>query len=104
MEDGRKLNGLRIFLLGTLHLMALGKKESCDFIEENLAKGIATTLYQKYTKVYDECGFNPDNTPNVDTYYDEQWNGVADGKEGLYVCGKNDGLQLLIALALNEIF
>ncbi len=103
MEQYKKIKGLRTFLLGTLHLIAIGKKETCSFIEENLANGISTILFNKYKTIYCDCGFNFENAENVNEYY-RQWYRCADGKEGLYVCSHDDGLQLLIALALNEIY
>lgn len=102
--ESRKTHGLRVFLLTLLELEMQGKKEKCEEIERMISKGIATALYQKYTSYFEANGFHPDNIDGIDNYY-KQWDGCADGKElSHYMCSEDNGIVLLIALALNEIY
>lgn len=94
--------GLRVFLLATLRLLSEGKNVPFSFIESNIEKGIASELYQKYKSEYKECGIDLPSLSDVDEYY-KKYNGVIYGDGGKYACSSGNGLQLVIALALNEL-
>lgn len=94
--------GLRPFLLVVLKLISDGKKETCSYIEEVIKEGVATALLNKYPEEFNESSFASDWAESVDTYY-KQWNGCADGQEYKYECEEDDGLALVIGLALNGI-
>ena len=98
-----QISGLRLFLYGVLELIKNQKSETCSFINSNLSSGIATALFNKYQTEFEHIHFNRDNIENVDDYY-KTVIGVADGKINQYSCDENDGLYLVIKLALNEIF
>ena len=96
--------GLRVFLLFALKLLAEGEaQESCTEIENNILKGqVATALAKKYKDKFEETGFSVDDVKSVDEYFQTNWGGGGDGNEKKYMCEEKNGLQLLIALALNE--
>ena len=97
-----RMLGLRVFLLATLRLLSEGKSIPFSFIENNIEKGIASELYQKYKKEYKECGVDMSSLSDVDKYY-QKYNGDIYGDGGKYACSSGNGLQLVIALALNEL-
>ena len=93
-----------MFLSILLDLVSKGDKVSCIEVEAALSSGVATKLYSSYNSFFEENGFNVDNIPPIDEYF-RQWSGIADGKEmRKYACQSDDGLILIIKLALNEIF
>lgn len=100
--EGGHVNGLRMFLLVVLDLILSGEQISNIYIEDNLTGGIAKVLYEKYKTTFDKLGFNPDNIEVVNEYF-RQYYGVADAQEHKYIKHDN-GLALLLGLALNEIF
>lgn len=98
-----KVQGLRIFLITVLGLISSGTKVSCGIIEDALSSGVATKLWSLHKSVFEENGFNEDYIHEVDEYF-RQWAGIADGQEmRKYACTPDDGLALIIMLALNEI-
>lgn len=100
---GTKIPGLRQFLLIVLEMVSDGKTEMCDEIEVALQEGIATKLYNSYPTYFQQA-FNSDNIEFVDNYY-KKWVGSANGAEyKKYSCKSDGGLNLIIALALNEIY
>ena len=94
--------GLRMFLYGVLSLIKCGTTLSCEKVEQILSKGIASVLYHKYSLHFDQNGFNPDNIEKIDAFYKNCY-GVPDGRESLHACKANDGLYLIIKLALDNI-
>jgi hypothetical protein len=96
----KNVQGLRLFLITLLELSSKGEKETCSYVENAIGKGVATELCKKYQEFY-QNGLQVNSVKLVDDYY-RQWNRCADGQENKYMCGENDGLLLLIALALNE--
>ena len=98
-----EIHGLRVFLLCALSL--LGKEPSipCSKIEQLLPEGIATVLSKDYPDTFKDF-LSSDAITAIDDYY-KKWGSCADGVElRKYLCSENAGLQLLIALALNEIY
>ena len=95
--------GLRLFLYGVLELIKEQKKETCAFVEDNISKGIATVLYNKYTNTFNKCDFDSDKCKLIDEHF-KTLIGVVDGKESTYFCEENDGIFLILKLALNEIY
>lgn len=96
--------GLRIFLYTMLDLILHGKSETCTDVETLLSHDIASKMYMSYTSFFEQNGFHRDNIPQIDEYY-KQWSGVADYQEmRKYSFKADDGLALIIKLALNEIF
>ena len=99
-----EIPSLRRFLFTLIDLISQGKKESCSQMEEALASGIATKLYSSYTSAFKNNNFNTDSISEIDEYF-KQWSGISDGQEfRKYNCVANDGIELIIKLALNEIF
>ena len=97
-------HGLRLFLLTVLEMQMEGCRESCESIEAFISQGVASRLYSKYVKYYDSNGFNPDLVGGVDDYY-MKWSGCVNGcAERKYAVSDENGLGLLIALALNDIY
>ncbi len=94
---------LQLFLWATLRLIADGNKEEYTFVEDNISKGIATALFNKYEKEYSKFGVQRDFLYEIDSFYKEIYAGVGDGNEGKYKCEEDDGLLLIIALILNNI-
>ena len=78
-----KIPGLRLFLISTLHLTAIGKKVSCKEIEDNLANGIASKLFGDYREEYENCGFSDSYLSNIDEYY-KKWNNSISKSRKLY--------------------
>ena len=96
-----KIPGLRVFLLVTLSLMLSDSKISCIEAEQMLAEGVATKMYDIYP-IYQNF-LSKSTLLSVDSYY-KKWVGCAEGIEARkYLCDSDNGLQLLVALALNEI-
>jgi len=98
----QKVHGLRVFLLILLNLVADGKSETCKWVEDNISPGIATSLFKQYRKEFERVGMNTETIEEIDAYY-RNWTGCLDGKEQQYLVEKDNGLQLLIAICLNEI-
>ena len=96
--------GLRIFLITLIDLISIGKKENCEQVKSLLATGVATKMYSSYATFFEKNNFNMDNIQCIDEYF-KQWAGCTDEQEKRkYNCDKTEGLQLIIKLALNEIF
>ncbi len=95
--------GLKMFLYEILALIKEGKKEATVSIEDALSKGVATYLCSKYPNEFSEV-LSCDNIEKIDLYYKNS-SGLPDGVEWRrYDCTSEDGLYLLLKLALNEIF
>ena len=95
--------GLRVFLLIVLEMISKGEIEGCSEIEAALTNGVATALYKKHP-AYFEQSISLDNLENINEYF-KKWAGCANGEEyRKYLCNENQGLYLLIVLALNEIY
>lgn len=96
------VHGLRCFLLTVLEMQNKNCRESCETIETYIAQGVASRLYSKYKEYFDRNGFNPDYMEGIDEYY-KQWDECANGcEERKYAVSDENGLSLLIALALNK--
>jgi len=95
------MSEIKIFLYAILDLIKNQKRENISFIEENLNNGIATVLYSKYSEYFDRLCIGKDNLLLADNYY-KKYAGVADGCEGKYACEENDGLYLIVKLALES--
>ncbi len=102
MSNGNSRPHMRMFLYGVCQLLKEGKNESCTIVEEKFITGIASYLYNKYNDVfYEIC--HTDNLEPIDDYYKELY-GIADGvEEKRYCCEENDGLWLVLKIALNEM-
>ena len=98
-----KITGLRIFLYGVLAAIKENESLSYSVVEEQLSKGIAGFLFPKYEKFFKNVGFNADNLEAIDNFYKTSC-GIVDGQENKYDCQENDGLYLIIKIALNELF
>ena len=85
-----RILGLRVFLLATLRLLSEGKSVPFSFI------------IKKFGIINVECGIDLSYLSDVDKYYKE-YNGEVYGDGGKYACSSGNGLQLVIALALNEL-
>ena len=94
---------MKLFLYGVLELIKNQKSESCGIIEEQMRIGVASVLYSKYSKLFNGLGFHSDKCQEIDEYY-KRYVGVVDGKENKYACESNDGLYLIIKLALEEMY
>ena len=99
-----RVPGLRMFLSALIDLISEGKTETCTSMEEALSPGVASKLCASYRHAFEKSGFDLDNIDGINEYY-KQWTGVANGEElRKYACKESEGLQLLVKLALNEIF
>lgn len=99
----KSVPGLRIFLYTVIDLISHGESKTCTYIEAQLCNGIAKKMYELYSCAFDQNNFNKDCIPEVDKFY-KKMSGLADGQEmRKYGCEANDGLALLIKLALNYI-
>lgn len=100
----KNVQGLTAFLLGVLHLISEGKKESCKFIDENISEGIATKLYEKYRRELELRAVSDAYLESIDEFF-RQCDGCIDGAEYKYVGNEeNSGLLLLIGLALDSAY
>lgn len=98
----KNTQGLPAFLLGVLCLSSQGKKESCKFISDNIPKGIASVLYEKYQRDFDRRAFSVNYLESVDEFF-RQYDGCIDGNEYKYVDDEEScGLLLLIGLVLSS--
>ena len=80
-----------------------GEIEGCSEIEAALTNGVATALYKKHP-AYFKQSISLDILENINEYF-KKWAGCANGEEyRKYLCNENQGLYLLIVLALNEIY
>lgn len=102
--DAKKVNGLKMFLMATIKMIASGEHESTNTIEAKISDGVASYLSKKYKDYYESLRFDYDNCESIDAYYMNKCIGCADGREGDYNCAKNDGLVLIINLAINDVF
>ena len=94
---------MKLFLYGLLELIKKGESETTVYVEEKIKGGIATTLYRKYSDVFNSVAFSVDSLKTVDEYFLKKYMGVADGLEHKYSCDENDGLYLIIKLGLEGI-
>lgn len=94
-------HGIRVFLLCALKLLTEGIKIDVDYVEDNLSFGICSSLMRDYKQIFSGL-ISPESVEYVDEYYRKNWNGVPDGIESKYLC-ENNGLQLLVAMALNDM-
>lgn len=94
---------LRLFLTSVCRVLKDGKTENCSCIEEQLQKGIATYLLDKYPHAFDRSGFNQDYTEEIDEYYRNCLYPISGDADRKYDCDEKEGLWLVIQLALDEI-
>lgn len=94
--------GLYPFLITVAHLIHNAKKISCSDVQQNLNSGIATYLYKKHRAFFDELSCS-EFLPELDDFY-RQFIGCVEGSEDRkYACKHDEGLVLILALALNEM-
>ena len=99
----KNVPGMRVFLLTVLSLMSEGKHETCEKIECALPNGLASALYRSYEDSFKNNGFCADNLKAIDEYF-KSFAGIPNGEENRkYACRETNGLQLVIALVLNDI-
>lgn len=102
--NGERIPGLRIFLYTVIDLIVQGESETCKDVETQLSNGVASELRALHPFAFDENELDPNNISEIDEYF-KKWRGVADGEEmRKYGCREDDGLALIVKLALNEIF
>ncbi len=102
MDNRNAIAGLRIFLYVLLALIRQGTQENIHTVQDKLSIGVASYLYQQYEDIFNHYYFHTDNLEALDEYF-RLWNDVSDDNLPKYDCGENDGLYLLIKLALNDI-
>lgn len=93
--------GLRTFLLSLLSLLAKGEKVSCEWVENNVQTGLAGRLYSRYRSDFETMHAQELNS--IDEYYRTHWIACLEGCEGDYGVEPENGLQILIALILDEL-
>lgn len=92
--DKSKVPGLRLFLLTMLQLNSEGIREKCEQVENEFSKGVATELYKRHARCFDDHAFNTDYLQVIDDYYKSR-SGCADGNEYFkYSCTQTDGIAL----------
>ena len=96
------INGLQFFIYSVIDLISRSEKITCDFVNSNLSKGIATQLVQKYPDVFENVRFQNDLLQDVDDYC-KGFAGIAENYSGDYLCKQDEGLQLLLKLILNDL-
>lgn len=100
---GVKITGLRVFLLILLEMVSCGETETCESVKDAFADGVATMLFKKFPSYFNGL-LDTECLASVNEYY-KRLLGCADSTEfRKYSCKKDNGLTLLIALALNEIY
>ena len=102
--DRKKTHGLGLFLIVTVKMIASGEHESVETIEAKIAEGVSSYLVSHYKEYFESIYFDYDNCESIDEYYKNEWSGCADAKEEKYNCGTNDGLVLIVNLALDDAF
>lgn len=95
--------GLYPFLIAIANLIHNAEKISCTDVQDNLNSGIATYLYKKYRTSFDELSCS-EFLPELDNFY-RQFTGCTESFENSkYSCNSDEGLVLILALALNVMF
>lgn len=91
---------MRSFLYATLNLIKHGEKETCEELEKNVRNGVATYLSAKYKEYFTEIPQY--KIDEADNYFRDQEAEFADSDRS-YDCRGDEGLYLLISIALNKL-
>lgn len=91
---------MRCFLYAVLDMIKHFEKETCEELAKHVSSGVATYLSGKYKEYFPDV--HPDFIKEADRFFQDYWDAfeVADRK---YDCGENEGLYLVISIALNLI-
>lgn len=95
--------GMKCFLLALLDILDNGEKCSCETVEKKFSTGIVDYLYSLFKPYFDKNAFDLAFSENIDAYYKNLY-GVVDGREYKYSCTQDDGIKLLIGLAIDNIY
>lgn len=86
-------------------LIRSGMTESCADVEAHFSTGAATYLNEKYPDAFMQMGGIPDESlKELDQYYASYAGCVCGSEYHKYDCLENEGLWLLIMLALNNMY
>lgn len=103
IKKGKIMNSIKdlsMFLYGVLDLIKDGKQENCSVLAERANNGIATYLVKENKSFFERNGLRPDKIHEADEFY-RNYATEFDRADSVYACDENDGLFLLIKLALN---
>lgn len=93
---------MRSFLYVIIDLIKNSKKENCNVLSNNVNTGIADYLYSKYEEYFVKGNFDKYKTQDVNEFY-KNYIEEFDRAKRKYNCSNDEGLYLLLAIALNEI-
>lgn len=93
---------MRTFLYVIIDLIKNSKKESCKILADTVRTGIADYLYPKYEEYFVKGSFCQYKTQEVNEFY-KNYIEEFDRAEKKYNCSNDEGLYLLLAIAMNEI-
>ena len=85
---------MRMFLYVILNLIKNTQKENCNVLSDKVNTGIADYLYFKYEHYFVDSSFDKCKLKDINEFYNA---------ERKYKCSNDEGLYLLVAIALNEI-
>lgn len=93
---------MRMFLYVILDLIKNTEKENCNVLSDKVNTGIADYLYSKYEQYFVNVGFDKSKIKDVNEFY-KNYSAEFYNAERKYNCFDDEGLYLLLAIALNEI-
>ena len=91
-----------MFLYVILDLIKNTEKENCNLLSDKVNTGIANYLYDKYEQYFTNVGFDKFKVKDVNEFY-KNYSAEFYNTERKYNCSNDEGLYLLLAIALNEI-
>lgn len=91
---------MRMFLYAILDMIKNSKKESCNELANKVNFGVASYLATKYTDYFNNV--HKDKIEELDDLF-RNYIEEFDEKVSKYNCDDDEGLYLLIAIALNEL-
>lgn len=93
---------MRMFLYIILDLIKNTEKENCNMLSGKVNKGIADYLYSKYEQYFVDSSFDKCKLKDINEFY-KNYSTEFYNAERKYKCSNDEGLYLLVAIALNEI-
>lgn len=91
---------MRCFLYAVLNMIKHSEKEECEELEKHVNSGIATYLSEEYKEYFSNV--HPDAIKEADRYF-QDYRAAFDDADRKYGCEEDEGLYLLISIALNMI-
>lgn len=91
---------MRCFLYAVLDMIKHSEKETCEELGKHVSSGVTTYLSEKYQEYFSDV--HPDAIKEADRYF-RDYCAAFDEAERKYDCGGDEGLYLVISIALNMI-